>query len=132
MAVRPEGKLRLLAIATHPVQYMAPIFRRMAKHPHVELRVAYCSMRGAEGGVDPEFGREVKWDVPLLDGYEWEQVPNKGSDDESFWGLNNPGLSQIIRDGKFDAVLCFTGYVKRSFWIARSAAKEARAAFLFG
>src|SRR5579859_3193419 len=132
MAEPPERKLRLLAIATHPVQYMAPIFRRMAKHSRVELRVAYCSLRGAEAGHDPEFGREVKWDVPLLDGYEWIHVPNKGSGNESFWGFNNPGLKEIIRDGKFNAVICLTGYVRASFWIARKAAKKARVAFLFG
>jgi len=38
----------------------------------------------------------------------------------------------MIAEGKFDAVLCFVGYVRASFWIARSAAKKARAAFLFG
>src|SRR5215813_10731044 len=114
-------KYRVLMVAAHPVQYMAPVFRRMAKHPQLSVQVAYCSMRGAESGVDPEFGREVKWDVPLLDGYEWVQVPNKGRGDESFWGLNNPGLKELIRDGGFDAVLCLTGYVRASFWIARRA-----------
>jgi glycosyltransferase involved in cell wall biosynthesis len=123
---------RILAIASHPVQYMAPILRRMAKHPRLDLHVAYCSLRGAESGVDPEFGVEVKWDVPLLDGYKWTHVPNKGSGEESFWGLNNPGLKRLIREGNFDAVLCFVGYVRASFWIARSAAKKSRAAFLFG
>jgi glycosyltransferase involved in cell wall biosynthesis len=127
-----EGKLRLLAVASHPVQYMAPIFRRMAKHPKLELHVAYCSMRGAEAVVDPEFGREVKWDVPLLDGYEWTHVPNKGAGGETFWWMNNPGLKQMIHDGNFDAVACFTGYVRASFWIARRAAKKTQAAFLFG
>ena len=127
-----ERKLRVLAVASHPVQYMAPILRRMAKHPRLELHVAYCSLRGAEAGHDPEFGTEVKWDVPLLDGYEWTHVPNKGSGDETFWGMNNPGLKKIIRGGKFDAVLCYTGYLRASFWIAKRAAKKAEAAFIFG
>jgi glycosyltransferase involved in cell wall biosynthesis len=127
-----ERKFRLLAVGTHPVQYMTPIFRRMAKHPRLELRVAYCSLRGAETGYDPEFGAQVKWDVPLLDGYEWTHVPNKGSGTETFWGMNNPGLKKIIREGNFDAVLSLLGYTRASFWIARSAAKQARAAFLFG
>jgi len=127
-----ERKFRVLAVASHPVQYMAPNFRRMAKHPRLDLQVAYCSLRGAEAAVDPDFGREVKWDVPLLDGYEWTHVPNKGPERESFWGLNNPGLKELIREGKFDAVLCFVGYVRASFWIAMRAAKKARAAFLFG
>lgn len=124
--------LSVLVVAEHPVQYMAPNLRRMAKHPKINLHVAYCSLRGAEGGVDPEFGVEVKWDVPLLDGYEWTHVPNKGSDGESFWGLNNPGLKKLIREGNFDAVLSFVRYVRASFWIARGAAKESGAAFLFG
>jgi glycosyltransferase involved in cell wall biosynthesis len=104
----------------------------MAQHPRLDLHVAYCSLRGAEGGVDPEFGVEVKWDVPLLDGYKWTHVPNKGSGQESFWGLNNPGLKKLIREGNFDAVLCFVGYVRASFWIARGAAKKSGVAFLFG
>ncbi len=127
-----ERRFRVLVVASHPVQYMAPILRRMAKHPRVELQVAYCSLRGAEAAVDPDFGTEVKWDVPLLDGYEWTHVPNKGPERESFWGMNNPGLKELIRDGKFDAVLCLTGYIRASFWIARRAAKKAGAAFIFG
>ena len=127
-----EGKLRVLVVASHPVQYTVPILRLLAKHPRLDLLVAYCSLRGAETAYDAEFGREVKWDVPLLDGYEWTHVPNQGSGDESFWGLNNPGLREVIRDGKFDAVICHTGYLRASFWIAKRAAKKARAAFLFG
>lgn len=129
---RAERRYRLLAIASHPVQYMAPLLRRMADHPKLDLSVAYCSLRGAEAAHDPDFGTQVKWDVPLLEGYKWTQVPNRGSDDESFWGLNNPGLRELIHEGKFDAVLCFTGYVRASFWIALRAAKRTRAAFLFG
>lgn len=128
----PESRFRVLVVASHPVQYMAPLLRRMARHPRLDLRVAYCSLRGAEAAVDPDFGTEVKWDIPLLDGYEWTHVPNKGPERESFWGMNNPGLKELILGGKFDAVVCFTGYVRASFWIARRAAKKARAAFIFG
>ena len=119
-------------MATHPVQYMAPIFRRMANEPRLDVQVAYCSLRGARSGFDPEFQTSVKWDVPLLDGYSWMEIPNKGSGEESFWGLNNPGLGTVIREGHFDAALCFVGYVRASFWIARRAAKIAGTAFLFG
>ncbi len=127
-----ERRFKVLAVATHPVQYMAPLFRRMAAEPQLILQVAYCSLRGAEAAIDPDFATSVKWDVPLLEGYSWIAIPNKGSGKESFWELNNPGLSNLIRDGKFDAVLCFVGYVRASFWIARRAAKKSGAAFLFG
>jgi glycosyltransferase involved in cell wall biosynthesis len=111
---------------------MTPIFRRMAKHPALDFQVAYCSLRGAEGGHDPEFGADIRWDVPLLDGYEWSHVPNRGSGAESFFGLFNPRLWRVIRSGKFDAVLCFVGYVRASFWIGCLAAKLSKVAFLFG
>jgi glycosyltransferase involved in cell wall biosynthesis len=127
-----ERRYRVLAVAAHPVQYMAPIFRRMAAHPGFDLHVAYCSLRGAEAGHDPEFGATVQWDVPLLDGYSWSHVPNRGSGEESFFGLRNPGLSKLIREGNYDAVLCFVGYVRATFWIACRAAKSSNTAFLFG
>src|ERR1700722_11398031 len=104
-----ERRFKVLAVATHPVQYMAPLFRRMAAEPQLNLQVAYCSLRGAEAAIDPDFATSVKWDIPLLEEYSWIAIPNKGSGKLSLWGLNNPGLSKLIRDGKFDAVLCFVG-----------------------
>jgi glycosyltransferase involved in cell wall biosynthesis len=127
-----ERRYRVLAVAAHPVQYMAPIFRRMAAHPGFDLQVAYCSLRGAEAAHDPEFQATVQWDVPLLDGYSWSHLPNRGSGEESFFGLRNPGLSKLIREGHYDAVLCFVGYVRATFWIACRAAKSMNTAFLFG
>jgi glycosyltransferase involved in cell wall biosynthesis len=127
-----ERRYRVLAVAAHPVQYMAPILRRMAAHSGFDLHVAYCSLRGAEAAHDPEFGATVEWDVPLLDGYSWTHVPNRGSGEESFFGLRNPGLSKLIREGHYDAVLCFVGYVRATFWIACRAAKSSNTAFLFG
>ena len=127
-----DHRLRVLAIASHPVQYMAPIFGRMAAHPALDFHVAYCSLRGAESGHDVEFGVEVRWDVPLLDGYDWKHVPNRGSGKESFFGLFNPSLWELIRRGNFDAVLCYVGYVRATFWIACLAARLSNSAFLFG
>jgi glycosyltransferase involved in cell wall biosynthesis len=127
-----ERRFRVLAIASHPVQYAAPIFRLMAQHPQLDFQVAYCGMRGAEAGHDPEFGHSVKWDVPLLDGYAWTHLPNHGSGTESFFGLRNPGLWKLIRNGRFDAVLCYVSYRRATFWISFLAAKATRAAFLFG
>src|SRR2546423_2250373 len=126
------GRLRILAVAAHPVQYQAPLFRRLAAREDVELQVAYCSLRGAEAGHDPEFGTTVQWDVPLLEGYSWTHVPNRGNGGEGFWGLRNPGVWKIIRAGNFDAVFCYTGYLRATFWIAYAAAKLSGSAFLFG
>jgi len=126
------NRFRILAVGTHPVQYQVPIFRRMASCEDLDLHVAYCTLRGAEAAHDPEFGATVKWDVPLLDGYSWTHVPNRGSGSDSFLGLRNPGLWKLIREGRFDAVLCYASYTRATFWIAYFAAKFSGSAFLFG
>ncbi len=104
----------------------------MAQHPQIDLQVAYCSLRGAHSSYDPEFATAVQWDVPLLDGYDWVEIPNIGSGAESFLGLCNPGVWRLIRRGNFDAVLSHTGYLKASFWIAFLAARLSGSVFLFG
>src|SRR5262249_7232864 len=113
----PESRYRVLALCTHPVQYMSPIFRRMAQRPELDLTVAYCSLRGADAGYDPEFGATVKWDTRLLDGCHWVQLANRGSSSESFFGTWNPEVWKLIRESSFDAVLCFVGYRTAPFWV---------------
>jgi len=95
----------------------------MAQHPQIDLQVAYCCLRGTHSGFDTDFATAIQWDVPLLDGYNWVKIPNVGTGDESFLGLCNPGLWRLIRRGSFDAVICHTGYLKASFWIAFLAAR---------
>src|SRR5579859_4374833 len=127
-----ERRFRVLAIAAHPVPYAVPVFRLMGQHPQLDFQVAYCSLRGAEVAHDPEFGRSVQWDVPLLDGYRWTHVPNRGSGSPSFFGLCNPGLWKLIRRGGFDAILCHLSYLQSSFWFSLLSARQSRAAFIFG
>jgi glycosyltransferase involved in cell wall biosynthesis len=128
------ARYRVLILASHPVQYAAHLLRRLAQHPRVDLQVAYCSLIGAQAGLDPEFGIEVQWDVPLLEGYPWVQIPNRSLRPGlgRFWGLFNPGLWKLIREEHFDAVISHAGYVFSSFWIAVAAAKSSGTPFLFG
>jgi glycosyltransferase involved in cell wall biosynthesis len=131
MTQRP---LRLLIIASHPVQYESPILRLLEQDPRVESEVAYCSLQGAEAGIDPDFGVEVKWDIPLLDGYQWSLIRNRSWAPRigSFFGLLNVGIWRKIRRGKFDAVVLLTGYVYATFWIAVVAAKLGDVPVLYG
>lgn len=128
----PDRRLRVLILCSHPVQYMSPVLREMAKCPQLELLVGYCSLQGAEPTYDREFNATVKWDVPLLEGYEWIEIPNQGSGSGSFFGLCNFGAWNLIQRGQFDAILCLTGYLRASFWIAFFSARRVGAAFLFG
>ena len=129
-----ERPLRVLIIASHPVQYESPILRLLEQDPRVESEVAYCSLQGAEVAIDPDFGVEVKWDIPLLDGYKWTVIRNRSWAPRigSFFGLLNMGIWRKIRRGKFDAVVLLTGYVYATFWIAVIAAKMSNVPVLFG
>jgi glycosyltransferase involved in cell wall biosynthesis len=129
-----ERKPRILFVCSHPTQYAAPIFRAMAKDARLDILVAYCSLQGAEPGLDPGFGRELAWDLPLLEGYPWREVANRSPRPgvERFFGLVNPGLYGLVRHGSFDAVVSFVGYAYASFWILLAAAKASRVALLFG
>jgi len=111
---------------------MSPLLARMARHPELDLSVAYCTLRGAQPAHDPDFNTTVKWDIPLLEGYPWQEIPNRGSGAESFWGLRNPGLSKLIRTGKFDVALCYLSYLCASFWISYFACRYSATAFIFG
>ena len=119
-----DMRRRLLVVASHVVQYSSPIFQKLAQDPRLEIVVAYCSMQGAQTGVDPGFGVQVSWDTPLLEGYPWVYVPNRAPRPGMgrFFGLFNPGLWTIVGEGKFDAVLV-SGYFYASAWIAILAAK---------
>jgi glycosyltransferase involved in cell wall biosynthesis len=115
---------RLLMIGSHFVQYASPVFRQIAVDGRIDLLVAYCSMQGAESGIDPEFGVKVSWDTSVSEGYSWVHVPNRARRPGlgRFFGLVNPGLWKLIRDGHFDAVWV-SGYFYASAWIGIAAAK---------
>jgi glycosyltransferase involved in cell wall biosynthesis len=129
-----ERKYRVLLLASHPTQYSTPVFRLMAQDPRLEILVAYCSLQGAKAGYDAGFNREVAWDIPLLDGYRWVELPNRSPRPglERFWGLLNPAVWKLMRRERFDVVAIYTGYVYATFWVAVAAAKLSRTAVFFG
>jgi glycosyltransferase involved in cell wall biosynthesis len=127
-----DRRYRALVVASHPVPYAIPVFRGLAAHPQLDFHVAYCSLLGAQPGHDSEFGTTLQWDVPLLEGYSWSHVPNKRFGTAAFFGMRNPGLWPLIRDGNFDVISVHLSYTQASFWIAYLAARFSRSAFLFG
>src|ERR671923_2005224 len=110
---------RLAVVASHPIQYQAPLFRALAARPEIDLTVLFCGDWGLESYDDKGFGRELKWDVPLLDGYRSEFLPNVSPkpSPSRFWGLINPGVVRRLRAGRFDA-LWMHGWAKFTDWLA--------------
>ena len=62
--------VKLAYFVSHPIQYQAPLLRRIAQEPDIDLTVFYSSRPLRAGYADEGFGGvQVRWDVPLLDGY---------------------------------------------------------------
>jgi len=117
MGAKPDsdGKIRLAIVVSHPIQYYVPLYRRLAARDDLELKVFFTWHAGQSPQHDPGFGRNVAWDIPLTEGYEYELVPNvarqPGSD--HFWGLRNPQLCAHVLKWKPD-VVHITGYAYAS------------------
>jgi glycosyltransferase involved in cell wall biosynthesis len=60
---------RVLAIDTHPIQYKAPLYRRLQEEHGHEVSAYFASDLGTARYADAEFGVEVAWNVDLLAGY---------------------------------------------------------------
>lgn len=97
---------RLAVVASHPVQYQAPLFQKLAASPRIDLTVFYGSDVSVRGEIDPQFGVVVKWDRPLLEGYRYKFLknyapyPSRGG----FAGSINIGVIRELLNGRYDAV----------------------------
>ncbi len=122
---------RLGIVVTHPIQYQVPLYRYLAANSSVEPLVFYLSDHGLEESFDPGFGQPVKYDLPLLGGYEhrmvrnWSPAPAVGKP----WGVINPALPGLIRNSGLDALLVH-GYSNISAWTAYMTAAACRIPYL--
>lgn len=99
---------RLAIVTSHPIQYYAPLFKLLAKS--IDLKVFYTAGGGVnESQFESGFGREIKWDIPLLDGYEYEFVPNSApnASTDNFNGIINPTLFSRINTFNPHALLVY-------------------------
>lgn len=101
---------KLAIITSHPIQYNAPLFRLLHERNQVEIKVFYTWGQTESGFVyDPDFKREFKWDIPLLDGYAKEFVTNISTNPGAghFKGIKNKDLIKRIDVYNPNALLVF-------------------------
>jgi glycosyltransferase involved in cell wall biosynthesis len=113
--VTAEAKPLLAIVLSHPTQYYSPWFRHISAQGELKLRVFYLWDFGVQPRMDVQFGQTVQWDIPLLDGYDSEFVPNDSRDPGTHWfgGLDNPRLVDRVLQAAPDAIMVF-GYASRS------------------
>lgn len=115
--------IKLAYLVSHPIQYQAPLLRRIAQEKDIDLTVFFCSDMSVREFFDQAFGTVIKWDVPLLEGYRHEFLPAFGGRGcVSFWRPLNFGLAWRLWKGNFD-VLWIHGYHRWINWVAIALAR---------
>ncbi|MGE0723107.1 MAG: glycosyltransferase family 4 protein [Alphaproteobacteria bacterium] len=115
--------IRLAYLVTHPIQYQAPLLARLAAEPWLELEVLFESDISVRAYRDPGFGRDIEWDVPLLDGYRHRFLPMVAGRGQLTSLLPvNRGIARALARGRFDA-LWVHGYARPQHLWAMAAAK---------
>jgi glycosyltransferase involved in cell wall biosynthesis len=97
---------RLAVLQSHPIQYFAPLFRRLAQEPKIDLTVYYCSRMGLEEYADVGFGQRLSWDTPLLEGYHAVFLPNLRRTKQAggFLSLINVAFVRELKKNQYDAL----------------------------
>jgi len=97
--------VKLGYLVSHPIQYQAPLLKRLSQDPNIHLQVLFCSDLSVRKFHDLEFGKHIQWDIPLLDGYSYEFLPtlNKAIP-LSFFRPLVTGLTQNLQAKNFDVL----------------------------
>jgi glycosyltransferase involved in cell wall biosynthesis len=104
-----SNRIRVVAILTHPVQYLTPWFRHIhACAPELEFKVVYATEpTAAQQGIG--FGQAFEWDVPLRTGYDSIVVKAATDatslDSDSFLGVDVREVIEAARSFQPHAVL---------------------------
>ena len=123
--MRPSygARPRLAIVASHPVQYQAPLFRELASR--LDLRVFFAHRATPADQARAGFGVEFDWDADLLSGYPHVFLDNVAPDPglHHHAGCDTPGIDRALSDGRFDALLV-QGWHLRSYVQAIRAARR--------
>lgn len=109
---------------SHPIQYMSPLFKILEEDEKIDCTVLYFTDHTI-GGMDRQFGQKITWDIPLLEGYQYQFLKNyspKPAVSGQFFGLINLGVISVLRKKSPD-FLIIQGWGYLSNFITLIAAK---------
>ncbi len=122
--MRFDPPVRLSYLVSHPIQYQAPLLRRIAEEPDIALNVLFCSDLSARAFHNRGFGRVLQWDVPLLEGYRHRFLPVWGGRERiDVWRPLTRGIGRILEEERAEA-LWVHSYARLSNAMAMLAAKR--------
>ena len=103
---------KLAIVVSHPIQYYSPVFENLALN--CDLMVFYTLGKNGAGQFDHGFDKEITWDLPLLNGYNYTFIENVATKPGHYFkGIVNPDLITAIKDFNPNAILVY-GWFYRS------------------
>ena len=101
--------IKLAIILSHPIQYYSPLFKQLAKSDLLQIKVFYTWNPQDNEGYDPGFNKNIEWDIPLLEGYDYIFSRNISNEPGThhYFGLDNPELIDEILYWQPDALLLY-------------------------
>ncbi len=104
--------MHLAVVASHPIQYYAPLFRELARR--LDITVFYAHRATPIDQARAGFGIGFDWDIDLLSGYEHHFVRNLAKQPGlgRFAGCDTPEIGARLAEGRFDAVLMLGWHLK--------------------
>jgi glycosyltransferase involved in cell wall biosynthesis len=124
-------KPRLIILSTHPIQYYAPLYQCLSDRGVVDIKVIYLSDAGAVAHDDPSFSGTVKWDVPLLEEYEFIVLqPGSAITSRRFWSRHDDRLASVLERERPDWLLLY-GYASRMNWSALRWARSSKVEVIY-
>lgn len=91
-------KIRLAIVISHPIQHYVFLYRALHACKEIELKVFFCSNIGVNEYFDKDMGVNIKWNANLLDGYEYQFLPEASSIKKTgFKSINNPSIHSALK-----------------------------------
>ncbi|MCP4309292.1 MAG: glycosyltransferase family 4 protein [bacterium] len=128
-AVQTENLGRIAVLASHPVQYYAPLFGELARR--LDVHVFYAHRASPAQQAAAGFETAFDWDVDLLSGYPYTFLKNVAASPGAnhFSGCDTPDIAQHLEAGGFRTLLV-TGWHLKCYWQGIWAAKRRGASVL--
>src|SRR5207245_9464031 len=84
---------RLAIVISHPIQYHAPLYGYLAKDGRFQIKVFFMSDRGARPFYEKFSGTMVRYDNPILEGYDHAFLH---SGEPENWWHERPSLFTLV------------------------------------
>jgi glycosyltransferase involved in cell wall biosynthesis len=107
-------------LTSHPIQYNAPLFKRLAESPELDLTVLYSSTLGTALSDKRmlNFDQAVVWDIDLLGGYRWKLLRNPlPAHPQRRWSFVSPQVFTELASRRYDVLISF-GWAYPVDWLS--------------